>query len=342
MKPVERFFKGTGFVVPALFAAVIAILLLEMLLHIARPNATQSDTSLAEPARKSLPPEQKPGPRQPAAPGEIGIPVTGGECRNGFFLLFPARGGGVTCAANPAGNPIYLGPPDGEWFAATGGVPEIRDGDPVDDGLCDCLNALPAFARKADTPWKPPVEQAVYRGTRLPITKWVCGDPCLKLHDAGEIGEVRDTKESTVREVTQTRTEALIGQWLPGWRWVFDTQRTVLWIYLGLVGLMGLRFWLSLRLLALPRQKRTHFLVTSHVLSELTVNLPVVLGVVGTLIAIAYAVQDKFQGGPSVFVETFSGSFHIAVVTTICGGLVHACCFLLSAIDHWIVGKAES
>nr|VFK22046.1 MAG: hypothetical protein BECKMB1821G_GA0114241_100124 [Candidatus Kentron sp. MB]VFK27648.1 MAG: hypothetical protein BECKMB1821I_GA0114274_100424 [Candidatus Kentron sp. MB]VFK74376.1 MAG: hypothetical protein BECKMB1821H_GA0114242_100424 [Candidatus Kentron sp. MB] len=130
-------------------------------------------------------------------------------------------------------------------------------------------------------------------------------------------------------------------EWLPGWHWVFDTQGTVLWIYLGLGVLMTVRSWLSLRLWTLPGCKRDRFLAASHMLSELTVNLPVVLGVVGTLIAIAYAVQDKFQGNASLFVETFSASFHVAVTTTICGGLSHAYCFLLSAIDHWIVGMTE-
>lgn len=326
---------------PVLLAAVVAVLLLELILHIARPSAAagfaSEPTSLVtESAPES--PWEGPAPRPSEAPLLDDAPPTE-ECREGFFLLFPAKGGGTACAANPASSRDHLGLPDASWFQETGGIPEVRHGDPVDDGLCACLNALPAFSFDASTSSGPPVKQVLHRATRLPITKWVCGDRCRnKPEDAKlDVEEAVDAGQETGK-----KAEDWLREWLPGWRWVFATQQTVLWIYLGLAGLMGVRGWLSLRLWRLPGDERARFLASSHVLSEFTVNLPIVLGVVGTLIAIAYAVQDKFQAGASVFVETFSGSFHIAVTTTICGGLVHACCFLLSAMDHWITGAAES
>lgn len=117
---------------------------------------------------------------------------------------------------------------------------------------------------------------------------------------------------------------------------------SVSWIYWILVLIATMRIWLSLRITFTPCADRLSQLDRWHVFSELTVNLPVLFGVMGTLIGVSEAVAAKFQSGgtdPGVFMQAFSASFSDAITTTIAGAVVHAICFLLSSYDHLIAER---
>lgn len=140
------------------------------------------------------------------------------------------------------------------------------------------------------------------------------------------------------------------GLFLPHLITGLTEQSTVAWIYLFLVAMAAGRTWLTLNMLFLSIKDKRHFVEKTHVFSELTVNLPVIFGVMGTLIGVSEAVAVKFgtqdtallEQGSQAFIEAFSGSFSIAITTTIVGGIVHAYSFLLSSFDHWIAESTLS
>lgn len=120
-------------------------------------------------------------------------------------------------------------------------------------------------------------------------------------------------------------------------------QASVAWIYLTLVGCLSARIWLSLRLYVLPRCGRYGFLSRTATLAEAIANISLLLGVMGTLIGVAYAVAG--QDGtisPEKFIETFSNAFAVAIGTTLAGGMTYIACLLLSSLDGLVVeGEGE-
>ena len=71
---------------------------------------------------------------------------------------------------------------------------------------------------------------------------------------------------------------------------VLTTQATVAWIYLGLLGCLTLRVWLSGYLLMLGSDQRGAFLEKTITLSESVGDISILLGVLGTLIGVTMAV----------------------------------------------------
>lgn len=130
--------------------------------------------------------------------------------------------------------------------------------------------------------------------------------------------------------------------WLPSWSWVLENQRSVLWIYLGLLACLTVRIWLTLRMWTMPQARRSRFLDNTHVLSEVAINVPVLLGVLGTLIGVMLAISGKTGGvSPAKFLAVFSQAFNVAVCTTIAGGLTYIACFLLSSLDDRLADDGQ-
>jgi hypothetical protein len=100
--------------------------------------------------------------------------------------------------------------------------------------------------------------------------------------------------------------------------------------------------WLSLQLLALPKERQAAFLERMHTLSEVTINIPVLFGVLGTLIGITMAVTGRSgEVSPSEFMTLFSQAFGVAVYTTIAGGLTHTVYFIVSWFDDLFIGANQ-
>lgn len=113
---------------------------------------------------------------------------------------------------------------------------------------------------------------------------------------------------------------------------------SVFGIYAALAFLASFKVWLSIRVFLANGNEKQSYLDRWHVASEMAVNLPVLFGVLGTLIGLSEVIALKFVSSTqtsTAFLDGFSEGFSTAVVTTISGGLIHAFCFLLSSFDHW-------
>ena len=120
---------------------------------------------------------------------------------------------------------------------------------------------------------------------------------------------------------------------------VLKTQATVAWIYLGLLGCLTLRVWLSGRLQTLGCDQRGVFLEKTIALSESVGDISILLGVLGTLIGVTIAVAGKAGAvDPTDFMATFSSAFGVAISTTIAGGLTYIACRMLNSVDGYITG----
>ncbi|MEW8054705.1 MAG: hypothetical protein AB2796_05270 [Candidatus Thiodiazotropha sp.] len=120
---------------------------------------------------------------------------------------------------------------------------------------------------------------------------------------------------------------------------VLTAQATVAWIYLGLLGCLTVRVWLSARLLTLNNDRRGVFLGKTIALSESVGDIAILLGVLGTLIGVTMAVAGNTGNvDPTDFMATFSSAFGVAISTTIAGGLTFIACRVLNSFDGYITG----
>lgn len=118
---------------------------------------------------------------------------------------------------------------------------------------------------------------------------------------------------------------------------LFHKPPAVAAIYAGLMTCLGLRLWLTLRLLTLPRPLRGPCLRRNGILIGFVVDIPVLLGVLGTLFGIVLANFAAQAGTPEAFLKAFQAAFGVAVQTTLLGGLVHIVCYGLSTLDARLV-----
>ncbi len=116
-------------------------------------------------------------------------------------------------------------------------------------------------------------------------------------------------------------------------------------IYISMAFFAAARTWITMRTVISQKDLRISYYERYHTFSELTVNLPVIFGVMGTLIGVTFAIADQMAMAQGTmtgqdFGNALSGSFGTAITTTIAGGIVHAYCFLLSSLDHYMAEKS--
>ena len=74
-------------------------------------------------------------------------------------------------------------------------------------------------------------------------------------------------------------------------------------------------------------------------LAVVTTDLPVLFGVLGTLVGVTLATATQ-QGDAAELLAAFKQAFPIAVQTTIVGGLVHATGALLGVVDGFVLSRS--
>ncbi|HED12302.1 MAG TPA: hypothetical protein ENI62_01355 [Gammaproteobacteria bacterium] len=99
-------------------------------------------------------------------------------CSSDFYAVFDADSS-QTCVRNPTPLMAQWGPPSASWFRSLGGEFHSQRADTTPSGLCACLAAQNGYQSADRAQGLNPIDQILFENTQIPITKWVCGDPCV-------------------------------------------------------------------------------------------------------------------------------------------------------------------
>ena len=160
-----------------IFEGILAIALYgqESLAEEVVPEAVSSESSL-EPEVQS--------PLKISRVDEVEESRSAAVCSSDYYAVVDASAG-PACIRNPTPLMPHWGPPSVTWFRSFGGAfrAAIADGSPSDQ--CACLAAQSGYQRPKGERALQPIGQVIYEGTRTPIRKWVCGDPCMTNNRGG-------------------------------------------------------------------------------------------------------------------------------------------------------------
>jgi hypothetical protein len=102
-------------------------------------------------------------------------------------------------------------------------------------------------------------------------------------------------------------------------------QTGVFWIYGVIHACLTLQIFLVLYVWYFRKSDSEIFSEKISSLSEWAINVPPTFGVLGTIVAMAFAISDKSSlKSPEAFMEAFMQNFQIAVSTTVIGGIIYA------------------
>lgn len=154
----------------------ISLAVFEGILTIALPSTEKPGTKLAQivdqpsnevPIVDAAPatPEKKKSMQNPA-------------CSSDFYAVFDTDSS-QTCVRNPTPLMAHWGPPSPSWFRLLGGEFHSQRVDATPPGLCACLAVQNGYQPADSAQGLNPIDHILFENTQTPITKWVCGDPCV-------------------------------------------------------------------------------------------------------------------------------------------------------------------
>ena len=114
---------------------------------------------------------------EPEAPGQEMVKQRS-LCSSNFYAVIEIESSAV-CVQNPTLQMAHWGPPSSSWFYSADGEFHSSKSDSTSSDYCACLTGQEGYQPISGLQGRNPVDHILFEDVQVPISKWVCGDPCV-------------------------------------------------------------------------------------------------------------------------------------------------------------------